>query len=76
MRSTPTGFEALAATSNPAEDYANRQTEALQNPVQLDADLQFVIKAWDSLPHVVRHDIVALVKAVQTDGQAFPPWGP
>jgi hypothetical protein len=41
---TPTGFEVVDATSNPALDYANRQTEALQNPVQLDPDLQLVVK--------------------------------
>jgi hypothetical protein len=34
--------------------------------VQFDADLQLVIKAWDSLPQVVRDDIVA--KAVQPNG--------
>jgi hypothetical protein len=38
------------------------------SPVQLDADLQLVIKAWDSLPQVVRHDIVALTKGVQPNG--------
>jgi hypothetical protein len=58
------GLEAVDATSNVASDYANRQTGALQNPVQLDPDLQLVIKAWDSLPQVVRGDIVALIKCL------------
>jgi hypothetical protein len=32
--------------------------------MQLDPDLQLVIKVWDTLAQVVRHDIAALVKAV------------
>jgi hypothetical protein len=33
--------------------------------VQFDPDLQLVIKVWDRLPQGARHDIVALVNAVQ-----------
>jgi hypothetical protein len=48
-------------------DYANRKTEALQNPVQLDHDLQILIKAWHTLPQAVRSKVLALVKAVEPD---------
>jgi hypothetical protein len=58
------GLETVDASPHPASDYANRQTDALHNPVQFDADLQLVIKAWDNLPQVVRSDIVGLVNAV------------
>jgi len=59
------GLETVDANPNPAADYANQTSDALQNPVQLDPDLQLVIKAWDTLPQVVRRDVVALNMVVQ-----------